>query len=402
MPFYLGRKAIRKVPGRVIKAAPIPRFELIQGFGKRELVGKLCAEAGYESVLLVTDETLFGLGLHEKAAASIKERGIRCRIFHEIDTEPTVDIVNKGRRAAAACGAECIIAIGGGSVLDSCKIIAAGARHPRFPISHYLHKFAIVEGGSLPMINIPSTAGTGAECTVGAVVKNRSGSKNSTVLIGLDIAYVILDSELLINAPMSVTAWCAIDALSHGLEGLLADVGSTEEDVYKSRECVRLILENLPKLLEDPKDVVARQATLLAAHYGGNAINTQLAGYVHAFAHSIGALYHIPHGKAIAWCLIPILSAQEYARYEEMSELARHCHIADESDTNEAASDKLIVAIRELLDKCGLEKGCALLSDSDYDKLTRMIDADSVNYSPSRTLTDSEIKMLLDQIRRGY
>ena len=252
------------------------------------------------------------------------------------------------------------------------------------------------------MINIPSTAGTGAECTVGAVVKNRSGSKNSTVLIGLDIAYVILDSELLINAPMSVTAWCAIDALSHGLEGLLADVGSTEEDVYKSRECVRLILENLPKLLEDPKDVVARQATLLAAHYGGNAINTQLAGYVHAFAHSIGALYHIPHGKAIAWCLIPILSAQEYARYEEMSELARHCHIADESDTNETASDKLIVAIRELLDKCGLEKGCALLSDSDYDKLTRMIDADSVNYSPSRTLTDSEIKMLLDQIRRGY
>ena len=77
MPFYLGRKAIRKVPGRVIKAAPIPRFELIQGFGKRELVGKLCAEAGYESVLLVTDETLFGLGLHEKGCALLSDSEIK-------------------------------------------------------------------------------------------------------------------------------------------------------------------------------------------------------------------------------------------------------------------------------------------------------------------------------------
>ena len=199
-----------------------------------------------------------------------------------------------------------------------------------------------------------------------------------------------------------MTAWCAIDALSHGLEGLLADVGSTKEDVIKSRECVRLILENLPLLLEDPKNIEARQASLLAAHYGGNAINTQLAGYVHAFAHSIGALYHIPHGKAIAWCLIPIMSAQEYARYEEMALLARHCHLTEDADTMEAAADKLILALKQLLERCGLEKGCPMLQEKDYKKLTRMIDADSVNYSPSRTLTDNEIWMLLDQIRRGY
>lgn len=402
MPFYLTRKAIRKVPGTVIKAAPIPKPELIEGFGSREQAGRICAESGYESVLLVTDETLFGLGLHEKVEASLKARKIRCTVFHEIDSEPTVDIVTAGRRAAVECGADCIVALGGGSVLDSSKIIAASARHPLMPLRHYLHKFAIAEGGTLPMINIPSTAGTGAECTVGAVVKNKSGTKNSTVLIGLDVAFVILDSELLVDAPKSVTAWCAVDALSHGLEGLLADVGSSEEDIRKSRECVRLILENLPILLEDPKNIEARQATLLAAHYGGNAINTQLAGYVHAFAHTIGARYHIPHGKAIAWCLIPILTAQEYERYEEMSELAKYCGLADESDRQEAAADKLIEALKRLLDLCGLEKGCRLLKEKHYDRLTRMIDADSINYSPSRTLTDSEIRMLLDQIRRGY
>ncbi len=402
MPFYLGRKAIRKIPGTVIKAAPIPKPEVIEGFGSRERVGELCEKAGFRSVLIVTDETLFGLGFHEKVAASLEEKGIPHALFHGIDSEPTVEIVTAGRRAAVECKADCIVAIGGGSVLDSSKIIAAGARHPRMPIRHYLHKFAIAEGGTLPMINIPSTAGTGAECTVGAVVKNKAGEKNSTVLIGLDIAAVILDSELLIKAPRSVTAWCAIDALSHGLEGLLADVGSTDEDIRKSRECVRLIFENLPVLLEDPENIEARQATLLAALYGGNAINTQLAGYVHAFAHSIGALYHIPHGKAIAWCLVPIMAAQEFSRYEEMSALAKYCGIAAEDEAQEAAADKLIAALKALLDRCGLEKGCAALQEADYDKLVRMIDTDSVNYSPSRTLTDNEIRMLLDQIRRGY
>ena len=402
LTFYLGRKTIRKVPGTVIKAAPLPKPELIQGYGTRDRAGKFCADAGYSSALLVTDDTLFGLGYHKKVVESLEKNGVRCTVFHDINSEPTVDIVSAGRKAAIDCGADCIVALGGGSVLDCSKIVAASAKHPHLPLGHYLHKFAIAEGGTLPMINIPSTAGTGAECTVGAVIKNRSGAKNSTVIIGLDVAYVILDSELLISAPQSVTAWCAVDALSHGLEGLLADVGSTDEDIHKSRECVRLVLENLPLLLEDPKNIEARQATLLAAHYGGNAINTQLAGYVHAFAHSIGAMYHIPHGKAIAWCLIPVISAQEYSRCEEMAELARYCHLADDSDSAETASDKLIAALAELLDKCGLEKGCPMLKEKNYDKLTRMIDSDSINYSSSRTLTDSEIKMLLDQIRRGH
>ncbi|MBP5231664.1 MAG: iron-containing alcohol dehydrogenase, partial [Clostridia bacterium] len=255
---------------------------------------------------------------------------------------------------------------------------------------------------TVKVICVPTTAGTGAEWTVGAVVKNKSGTKNATVLIGLDVACVILDSELLIGAPKSVTTWCAVDALSHGLEGLLADVGSTEEDVRKSRECVRLVLKNLPILLEDPQNVEARQETLLAAHYGGNAINTQLVGYVHAFAHSIGGMYHIPHGKAIAWCLIPVLTAQEFERYKEMSALARYCGVAEDGDQPETASDKLIAALKDLLESCGLEKGCSQIREKDYKKLTRMIDADSVNYSPSRTLTDNEIRMLLEQIRRGY
>ena len=356
MAFYRERKAIRKVPGVVIRVAPLPKPKMVEGFGSRDQVGSICKNAGYKSVLLVTDQTLFSLGLHEKVVSSLEMEGIACSVFHDIASEPTVGIVTAGRQSAIDCKAKCIIALGGGSVLDSSKIIAASAKHPLLPIQHYLHKFAIAEGGTLPMINIPSTAGTGAECTVGAVVKNSRGTKCSTVLIGLNVEYVILDSELLINAPKSVTAWCAIDALSHGLEGLLADVQSSDEDIRKSKECVRLILESLPVLLQDPKNIEARQKTLLAANYGGNAINTQLAGYVHAFAHSIGAIYHIPHGKAIAWCLIPVVREQKSRRASQLADLSRYCNVADGSDLPDVAADKFLAALSGLLEEWGCQK----------------------------------------------
>ena len=401
MAFYAERKTIRKIPGTVIKAVPIPKPRLIQGFGSREQVGDICTKEGFRSVLLVTDETLYGLGLHEKAVSSLEKNGIACTVFHSINSEPNYAIVKAGRQAAIGCNADCVVAIGGGSVLDSSKIIAASARHSHLPLRNFLLKFAIATGGTLPMVNIPSTAGTGAECTVGAVIKNSRGVKSSTVVVGLTIPYVILDSELIVKAPRSVTVWCAVDALSHGLEGLMADVSSSEEDIFKSRECVRLILENLPVLLDNPGDVDARQATLLAANYGGNAINTQLAGYVHAFAHSIGALYHIPHGKAIAWCLLPVVKTLENRRYDRLADLYHHCHPEDKSDAVEAA-DSFIREVGGLLDRCGLEKGCSLLKVEDYDKLVGMINADSINYSPARVFPDDEIRVILDQIRRGF
>ena len=398
MAFYLLRKTIKDLPGVVIKAVPLPEPEITEGFGSRERVGEICSAAGYKSVLLVTDTTLYGLGFYKKVADSLEAQGIKCAVFSGISSEPTVDIIEAGRRAAAECGADCIVALGGGSVMDSCKIIAAGAKDPDKNIKHYLHKFAIVKGKTLPLITIPSTAGTGAECTVGAVVKNAEGVKGSTVVVGLDVVHVILDSELTVGAPQSVTVWCAIDALSHGLEGLLADVQPNDEDVKKSRECVKLVFENLPLLLEEPGNIEARQKMFRAANYGGNAINTQLAGYVHAVAHSIGALYHIPHGKAIAYSMIPVVEAQKEICRKKLSELSVYCGFAEDED---GAEDIFIAKLKELLELCGLEKGCSAIEEEDHEKLIRMIDADSINYSPSKTFSDREIEELLIRIGKG-
>lgn len=401
MHFYLFRKAVRKLPGDVIRGVPLPEPELTEGFGSRGKAGEICRAAGVKSVLLVTDRTIHGIGFHEKILSSLADAGIPCSVFCDIDSEPAVDIIKAGRTAALECGADCIVALGGGSVMDSSKVIAASAKNPNRSVAWHLQKFDLVHGKTLPIISVPTTAGTGAEYTVGAVVKSARGVKRSTVIVGLNVRHVILDSELMVNAPERVTVWCGIDALSHGLEGLLADVRSSEEDVRKSRECVRLVLENLPRVLEAPQDIEARQKMSRAAYYGGNAINRQLAGYVHAFAHSIGALYYIPHGKAIAWCLLPVADFQKGIREHQLRDLAVYCGTADAADPPAEAAGKMIGTLRALLNRCGLEKQCAELREADYPKLVRMIDADSINYSPSRTLSDREITALLDRIRKG-
>ena len=401
MAFYEFRKIIRKLPGKVIREIPLPKPAVTHGFGTRGQIGGICRELGLKSVLLVTDQTVFRLGCHEKITASLEENGIRCRVFHEIDSEPTLGIVEAGRAAALACEAEGIVALGGGSVLDSSKVIAASARHLLGSVHLYLHKFALAPGGTLPLITVPTTAGTGAEHTVGAVVKGEDGTKHSTVIYGLNVGRVVLDSELMVNAPRAVTVWCGIDALSHGLEGLLSDTASSEEDVRMSLDCVKLTMENLPLLLEEPQNIEARQHMCTAAYYGGNAINTQLAGYVHAFAHSIGALYHIPHGKAIAYCLLPVVEAQKDLCLDRLAELAVYCGHADADTPKAQAADRFLEALQKLLTDCGLENGCAAIQEADTERLIRMVDADSINYSPVKTFRDEELKEILEHIHRG-
>lgn len=401
MPFYLFRKMIRKLPGLVIKVIPKPNPVITDDYGSREKIGKICREAGYKSVLLVTDKTVYALGYHEKVLNALKANNIQCTVFHHIESEPTVDTVSQGRTAAINCDADCIIALGGGSVLDTCKIIAAGAKMPKRKTKSLLHKFIYVAEKTLPIIAVPSTSGTGAEITVGAVVKNEKGIKRSTVVIGLNIFHVVLDSELTIGLPQNVTVYCGMDALSHGLEGCLADIKTSEDDIHKSRECVKLVFQNLPCLISTPDHIHARQNMCLAAYYGGNAINKQLAGYVHAFAHSIGALYHIPHGKAIALCLIPIVSYQKDICLDKLVKLSIYCGFSKETDDKSVAVDKLMAALEALMKTCGLEKGCALIEEKDYKKLTNMINADAINYSPSKTLSDKEIVGLIDEIRKG-
>ena len=398
MDTYRFRKQIHKLPGKVIHAIPLPEPEVTEGHGQRRKIGEFCRENGYKQVLLVTDQTLSGIGYEKAVVQSLEAAGVGYALYADIDSEPTVALIEAGRKKALECGADCLIALGGGSVMDTCKMVAASVKMPHLPVKALLLKFLPVPGGSLPIIAVPSTAGTGAEVTVGAVVTGENGVKGSTVLIGLNVTHVVLDSELTVNAPREVTAACGVDALSHCIEGAVSDVEVDEEDMHLSMEGVRLILENLPVVLDEPGNVDARLGMCRAALYGGNAINTQLAGYVHAFAHSIGAKYHLPHGVAISLMLMPVLEFQKDACLGRYASLARYCGLAAEDTADAEAAERFLQAIRDLMTKCGMDRIESPVRRCDHEALIPLIAADSINYSSPVTLSNDQIRQVLETV----
>lgn len=403
MDTYHLRKHIHRLPGKVIHAIPLPDPEVTEGNGARKQIGDICRKAGYKNVLLVTDKTLSSLGYEQSVVTSLEAANIHYAVFKDINSEPTIELIEAGRKQAIDSQAECIIALGGGSVMDCCKMIAAGVKMPHLPVKALMLKFLPVPGKTIPLIMVPSTAGTGAEITVGAVVTNEQGTKSSTVLIGLNVLHVVHDSELTIHAPKSVTAACGIDALSHCIEGVVADVDMDEEDMKMSMEGVQLILENLPQLMNEPDNIEARLNMCRAAMYGGNAINTQLAGYVHAFAHSIGAKYHLTHGQAISLMLMPILEYQKEVCRERYAELARYCGLTKSSSVSLQPSDAqaaelFLQAVRNALHACGMDQIASPVKACDHAKLMEMVAADSINYSAPMTLSNNDIKTILQAI----
>ena len=403
MDTYHLRKHIHRLPGKVIHAIPLPDPEVTEGNGARKQIGDICRKAGYKNVLLVTDKTLSSLGYEQSIVTSLEAANIHYAVFKDINSEPTIELIEAGRKQAIDSQAECIIALGGGSVMDCCKMIAVGVKMPHLPVKALMLKFLPVPGKTIPLIMVPSTAGTGAEITVGAVVTNDQGTKSSTVLIGLNVLHVVHDSELTIHAPKSVTAACGIDALSHCIEGVVADVDMDEEDMKMSMEGVQLILENLPQLMNEPDNIEARLNMCRAAMYGGNAINTQLAGYVHAFAHSIGAKYHLTHGQAISLMLMPILEYQKEVCRERYAELARYCGLTKSSSVSLQPSDAqaaelFLQAVRNVLHACGMDQIASPVKACDHAKLMEMVAADSINYSAPMTLSNNDIKTILQAI----
>jgi alcohol dehydrogenase class IV len=212
------------------------------------------------------------------------------------------------------------------------------------------------------------------------------------------VTHVVLDSELTIHAPQTVTAACGMDALSHVIEGAVSDVKVDEANMYLSKEGVRLIFENLPVVIREPENIEARLNMCRAAYFGGHAINTQLAGYVHAFAHSIGARYHLPHGQAISLMLMPILEFQKEVCTEKYAMLARHCHIAHLDTDDGQAAELFLQAVAQLMAQCGMDKLVSPVKSEDYEELTRMIVQDSINYSAPITMNNNDIEQILKTV----
>ncbi len=387
-----GLKALSKV-------IAIPRPILLLGSGASLKLCDTVAQFGASHVLLVTDRVLTELGLFVPLVEVLERKGVRIQLFNKVMPDPTLEVVEQGLEAYKEGGCDAILAFGGGSVIDAAKVIAAAAGNEK-PAARMLGLFR-VRKPCVPLYVVPTTAGTGSEVTLAAVISEQiKGKTHKSLVIDPKLVPVAaaLDARLMLGLPAPVTAATGIDALTHAIEAYISEFASEETDYY-ARAAVKLIFENLRALCKNGNSLKRREAMALASFYGGLAVTQAGVGYVHAIAHQVGSRYHIPHGEANAIFLSPVLRYSEPRVRERLAELARHIDLGANVDTSKQLAEQFIHAVEQLIRDVGLRSSLNLMKPEDLPELV----ADALKeahgtYPVPRYMTDQDCLGILASI----
>jgi len=338
----------------ITKLIPSPMPNMLLGAQSRLRLLEHMAHFGFKRVLLVTDEVLFQLGVISPIAERLNELGIETVVYSGVTPDPGFLVVENGLEMLRQNSCDAVLAIGGGSSIDAAKVIALAATNHKTP--RELIGILKARKQSLPLFVIPTTAGTGSEVTIGAVISDETTHvKNLLIDPKVVPLAAALDPEIMAGMPRSVTADTGVDALTHCLESWVSDFSTPETEFY-SGAGVKLVFKYLEKACENGQDYEARDAMALAANYGGLALNKTALGYVHAIAHQLGTQYGVPHGRANAIVLPHVLEINRHCAQERMAALARLCELATETETAPQAADKLIQRVNALLAALPIER----------------------------------------------
>jgi alcohol dehydrogenase len=298
-----------------------PRTRVVFGEGAFSRLGELARELGFTRALVVSDRGIVAAGLVERAAVALRAAGIQPFFFHDFDANPDTAMVEAGRAHAAASGVDSLIALGGGSSLDCAKGI----------------NFVLTNGGSmrdywgvgkasqpmLPMIGVPTTAGTGSDAQSTAIISDAvTHVKMACADHKAAFRIALLDPEITVSQPRTLTAIAGYDALSHAVESYVTSARNEVSDLF-AREAWRLLAPNYQRVLDKPDDLSARGAMLLGAHEAGIAIEQSMLGATHACANPLTAHYGTTHGVAIALMLPHVVRWNAAAVGEQYAELER-------------------------------------------------------------------------------
>ena len=276
----------------------MPKY--LEGPGKIRELGAFLKEKGINDVLVVTGSGMVRRGQVQPMLDGFEANGIRYTVKTYDTTDPSSDDVEAGYKAYKENGCKSIVALGGGSRIDCAKAIAAKAVHPKKTVSQ-LQGLLKVHWPIPPFVAIPTTAGAGSETTVAAVITDskthRKAAINDPFLIP---KYAVLDPELTVGLPPHTTATTGMDALAHAVEAYTNKTYNTRLENRLAKEAVKLIHDNILKAYENGSDLEARQNMQRGAFYAGRAFTRGCVGYVHAIGHTLGGLYGVPHGLAMA------------------------------------------------------------------------------------------------------
>ncbi len=359
------------------RVVPIPRPTVLVGPDAALRLCDTIAQFGLKRVLIVTDAVLVKLGLVEPLRRALSERGVDVAIHDGITPDPTHDVLQRGYEAAKAHASDAILAVGGGSVIDAAKVIDAMMVSGKTPAK--LVGMLKVGKPLLPLFAIPTTAGTGSEVTVAAVVTDPVRHEKAAVIDPkLVPAAAALDPLMMKGMPRPITAATGMDALTHAVEAYTNRWPHPETPLH-AVSAVRMIFANLPRACANGDDLEAREAMALASFYAGLAFTKAYVGYVHAFSHKVGGLYGVPHGLGNAILLPYVLDFLKDSRLGEqrLAELAVAIGAGESSEPRDALARRFVDRVRELNRTIGIPDKLEALKREDITQVARaaMIEA---------------------------
>ena len=341
--------------------------EFICGRGFINKLPQMLKDKGAGKVLVVTDEVLTELGTVEKLLDLLREAGIEYAVFSAVEQNPTSDNVEAGFRTFKENACDSIVALGGGSPMDCAKGICAKAAHPKKSVKQ-MQGLLKVHWIVPKLFAVPTTSGTGSETTVAAVITesetHHKAPINDLVLIP---KYAVLDPELTLTMPPDLTAITGMDALSHAVEAYTNHFYNTKVENIMAVRAVKLIYDNLYKAFENGSDIEARENMQIASLYAGRAFTRGCVGYVHAIGHTLGGLYGVPHGKAMAILLPHVMRAFGPAAHKRLAELADACGIAGKDEAEKAVN--FIAWIEDMNRKMGIPEKLDMIKDEDVEQI---------------------------------
>ncbi len=392
---------LRKAYCRIFQTAfrialPLLPYREPTVLGSVEEAVELLAREGKRRPLIVTDKGIHGLRLIDPLKERLAQAGMAYSVYDETVPNPTIDNVEAARSLYLADGCDAIIAFGGGSSMDCAKAAGARVAKPRQPVSKMRGIIRIRR--RLPLlIAVPTTAGTGSETTLAAVITDgKTHYKYPINDFCLIPRYAVLDYRTTLGLPRQVTSTTGIDALVHAVEAYIGR-STTKETRANAEEAVRLVKAYLKRAYDDGSDAEARSGMLRAAFCAGAAFTKSYVGYVHGVAHSLGGQYGVPHGLANAVICPYVLDLYGESCHRRLGRLARTCGIAPADADDAEASRAFIAWFRQLNASMGIPEKIEGIREEDIPMMAARADRESNPLYPVPRLMDARE---LEQIYR--
>lgn len=348
------------------------------GPGAREVLPQEISRLGYKKAFVATDKDLIKFGVADKVLQVLDAAGIPYEVFSDIKPNPTVANVKAGVAAFAASGADFILAIGGGSSMDTAKAVGIITNNPDFADVVSLEGVADTKQKSVPIIALPTTAGTAAEVTINYVITDEENEKKMVCVDPNDIPVMaIVDAELMYTLPKSLTAATGLDALTHAIEGLITKGAWEMSDMFELK-AIEMIARHLETAVNEPENAEARNGMAVAQYIAGMAFSNVGLGVVHGMAHPLGAIFDIPHGVANALLLPTVMAYNMPAALDKYVQIAKAMNVYRPEMTTEEAAQAAVDAVQALSVRVGIPQHLSELGikAEDLDRLATAAAAD--------------------------